>query len=136
MKSYLNAWSWKVTFMNNVPFANLSVANMFLWLISTNYLYTLMIICIYTWKHEILRNVAYVSIKCFKCKCLYMNAWWSCSCYARLTPRVLHWPFSNVGLSNVEGAPFHVPRIYFHLYWLLGKFHEVWRQQVTWNDKL
>ena len=60
--------------MNNVPFANLSVANMFLCLISTNYMYTLMIICIYTRKHEITSNVAYVSIKCFKCKCIYMNA--------------------------------------------------------------
>ena len=46
------------------------------------------------------------------------------------------WPFSNVGLSNVEGAPFHVPHIYFHLHWLLDKLHEVWSQEVTWNDKL
>ena len=29
---------------------------------------------IYTRKHEMIRNVAYVSIKCFKCKCSYMNA--------------------------------------------------------------
>ena len=60
--------------MNNVAFDNLSVANTFLCLISTNYMYTLMIICIDTWKHEITSNVANVSNTCFNYKSLNMNA--------------------------------------------------------------
>ena len=27
-------------------------------------------------------------------------------------------------------------RINIHLYWSMEKFHEVWNQEVTWNDKL
>ena len=31
---------------------------------------------------------------------------------------------------------FHVSHINIHLYWSMEKFHEVWNQEVTWNDKL
>jgi hypothetical protein len=30
---------------------------------------------------------------------------------------------------------FHVSHIHLYLYWSLEKFHEVWNQKVTWNDK-
>jgi len=45
-------------------------------------------------------------------------------------------PFSDIYLTNVEGAPFHVPHINFHPHWWLEKFREVWNQEVTWNEKL
>ena len=30
---------------------------------------------------------------------------------------------------------FHVSHINIHLYWSMEKFHKVWNQEVTWNDK-
>ena len=45
---------------------------MFLWLTSTKYMFSFMIICIYTWRHEITRKVAYVNETCDKKQKLQM----------------------------------------------------------------
>ena len=37
---------------------------MFLWLTTTKYMFSFMIICIYTWRHEITRKVAYENETC------------------------------------------------------------------------
>ena len=37
---------------------------MFLWLTSTKYMFSFMIICRYTWRHEIMRKVAYDNETC------------------------------------------------------------------------
>ena len=64
MKYALKAWLWKVTFMNNDLIANPSVVTCFWWLTSTKYMFSFMIICIYTWRHEITRKVAYDNETC------------------------------------------------------------------------
>ena len=51
------------------------------------------------------------------------------------TPLLAYWPFLDIYLSNVEGAYF-MCLINFHPHEWLEKFHEVWNQEVTWNDKL
>ena len=54
-----------------------------------------MIICIYTWKHEIIRIVACFNqmfqLKMMIYECLMLMLMLCKSSYARLTPEVLHW---------------------------------------------
>ena len=49
-------------------------------------------------KHKITRHVSHVSVVCFICKSLYMNAWWLCSCNTSQIMQAYH-------LTKVELQP-------------------------------
>ena len=84
---------------------------MFLGLTSTKYRFSFMIICIYTWKHEIIRMLHMfqlnVSISMLVYECFMFMLILCKSSYARLTPEVLQpLPLIKISSRDLQDLPF------------------------------
>ena len=53
-----------------------------------------------------------------------------------IAPLLAYRPLFKIYAWVVWLGYLHVSHINTHLYWTLKKFHDVWNQKVTWNDKL
>jgi hypothetical protein len=53
-----------------------------------------------------------------------------------IAPLLAYRPLFKIYAWVVWLGYLHVSHINTHLYWTLKKFHAVWNQKVTWNDKL